>query len=171
MRPRRAERRRRGLPDSSYLAAASQRLQRIPLAAKRLRSRRGSAPGLRQFADRGPYPSPRLIERALTLRLIRMALNRSRPETLLGVSGLVQRAANTQSRTRHHMRVDLRGRNISPGMNPSRGLDAFSLPIYEPIFIIKPSGQSLWKALLSPHDARYCVQYEAHYLLGRPTYD
>jgi len=126
----------------------------------------GADAALRQFADRGSYPSPGLRERALTLRRIRTAMDRSRRETLPGVSGLIQRAANTQSRSRHHMRVDLRGRNISPGMNPSRGLDAFSLPIYEPIFIIKASGQSLWKALLSPHGARYGVQYEAHYLLA-----
>jgi hypothetical protein len=51
-------------------------------------------------------------------------------------------------------------------MNPSRGRDAFALPIYEAIFLINTYGQSLWKALFSPHDARYCVQYEAHYLLG-----
>src|ERR1035437_9919534 len=51
-------------------------------------------------------------------------------------------------------------------MNPSRGLDAFALPIYEPIYLINTYGQSLWKALFSPHEARYCVQYEAHYWLG-----
>jgi hypothetical protein len=167
MRPRRAERRRRGLPDSSYLAATSQRFQRIPLAARHLRSRSGSAPGLRQIVARGPNPSPGLRERGLTLRRIRTAVDRARRETLPGVSGLIQRTANTQSRSRHHLRVDLRGRNISPGMNPSRGLDAFSLPIYEPIFIIKPSGQSLWRALSSPHDALQPVQYEAHYLLAK----
>ena len=96
-------------------------------------------------------------------------MDRSRRETLPGVSGLIQRAANTQSRSRHHLRVDLRGRNISPGMNPSRGLDAFALPIYEPIFLINAYGQSLWKALFSSHDAMQRVQYEAHYLFPDPT--
>ena len=62
------------------------------------------------------------------------------------------------------MGVNLRGRNISPGMNPSRGLDAFALPIYEPICLINAYGQSLWKAQFSPHDAMQRVQYEAHYL-------
>jgi hypothetical protein len=51
-------------------------------------------------------------------------------------------------------------------MNPSRGLDAFSLPIYEPIFPINTCGQPLWKALFSLYDALQHVQYEAHYLLG-----
>ena len=51
-------------------------------------------------------------------------------------------------------------------MNPSRGLDAFALPIYEPIFLINTYGQLLWKALFSPHDALQPVQYEAHYLFG-----
>jgi hypothetical protein len=147
------------------------------LAARRLRSRRCSAPGLRQFAARGPYPSPGLRERGLTLRLIRTAVNRSRREALPGVSGLIQRAAHAQSWSGHHMGVDLRARNISPGMNPSWGLDAFALPIYEPIFLINAYGQSLWRASFSPHDALQDVQYEAHYLFpGRvatlaPMYD
>ena len=51
-------------------------------------------------------------------------------------------------------------------MNPSRGLDAFCLPIYEPILLINPYGQSLWKALFSHHEALQPGQYEAHCLLG-----
>jgi hypothetical protein len=37
--------------------------------------------------------------------------------------------------------------------NPSRGRDAFLLPIYEPIFLINTYGRSLWKVSFSPHDA------------------
>jgi hypothetical protein len=169
-RPRlgRAERGRRGLLDYRYLAAASQRVQRIPLTAKHLRSRRGSAPGLRPIVAGEPNPYPGLMERGLTLRLIRTAVDRSRREALPGVSGLIQRAANTQSRPGHHVRVDLRGRNLSPGMNPSRGLDAFALPIYEPILLINTYGQPLWKTLFSPYDASQGIQYGAHYLLSGP---
>jgi hypothetical protein len=52
------------------------------------------------------------------------------------------------------------------GMKPSRGLDAFAPPIYEPICLINTHGRSLWKALFSPYDALQDVQYEAHCLLA-----
>jgi hypothetical protein len=47
------ERAYRGRPDYGYLAAASPRFQRIPLAARHLRSRRFSAPPWRQFVAGG----------------------------------------------------------------------------------------------------------------------
>src|ERR1035441_6286344 len=53
----RSERGRRGRPDDSYLAAASQRFRRIPLAPRHLRGRRCSAPQLRQIVAGGPNRS------------------------------------------------------------------------------------------------------------------
>src|ERR1039458_3057336 len=73
--------------------------------------------------------------------------------------------ANSSSPAQRQVQVGAPEPN-SCQLNPSRDLDAFALPIYEPIFLINTYGQSLWKALFSPHDARYCVQYEAHYLFG-----
>ena len=41
-----------------------------------------------------------------------LSVDRSRRETIPGISGFIQRAANTQPRSGHHLRIDLRGRNI-----------------------------------------------------------
>jgi len=51
-------------------------------------------------------------------------------------------------------------------MNPARGLDAFGLSIYEPVFFINTYGQAPWETLLSANDVFLYVQYEAHYLLA-----
>ena len=60
-------------------------------------------------------------------RRSRAPVDRSRRARLLRISGLIQQAGNAQSRPGHHQRVDLRGRNISQGLNPSWGRDAFAL--------------------------------------------
>jgi hypothetical protein len=52
------ERGHRGQPDDTYLAAASQRFQRIPLATRYFRDRRCSAPRLRQIVAWGQNPYP-----------------------------------------------------------------------------------------------------------------
>jgi hypothetical protein len=44
---------------------------------------------------------------------------------------------------------------------------SLNTPCYlqEPILVINRCGQSLWRALSSPHDVFYYVQYDAYYLL------
>ena len=101
-RSRGAERAYRGRPDYGYLAAASPRFHRIPLAVKHLRSRRSSAPGVCQIVAGVGISIP--------------GLDRVRPpwcmEVLRQFSQAIQRALGAGATLAQHVRVDHRRRDI-----------------------------------------------------------